>query len=139
MATQAEQLRERTQQFSLRVIRLFKALPKTEESRVIGRQLLRAATSVGANYRATGRARSRKEFASKMNIVLEEIDESVFWIELLEKAGIVSQKRLTSILDEANQLLLIFSASVRTARRRQSNHPITRSPDHPIPTNTIYQ
>jgi four helix bundle protein len=139
MAMQAEQLRERTQQFSLRVIRLFKALPKNEEARVIGRQLLRSATSVGANYRATGRARSRKEFISKMNIVLEEIDESVFWIELLDKAGIVSPKRLGAILDEANQLLLIFSAAVRTARRRNQNHPITRSPNHPIPTNSIYQ
>jgi four helix bundle protein len=139
MPSQAEQLRERTQQFSLRVIRLFKALPKNEEARVIGRQLLRPGTSVGANYRATGRARSRKEFISKMNIVLEEIDESVFWIELLEKAGIVSSKRLAALLDEANQLLLIFSAAVRTARRNKQNYQITRSLNHPIASNLIYQ
>ena len=138
METQAEQLRERTQQFSLRIIRLFKALPKTEEARVIGRQLLRSGTSVGANYRATGRARSRKEFISKMNIVVEEIDESVFWIELLEKADIVPARKLSRIADEANQLVAIFSASLRTARKRHLNLPITRSQNHPIFTNQPY-
>jgi four helix bundle protein len=91
-------------------------LPSSPETRVIGRQLLRSGTSVGANYRAVCRARSRREFISKISIVVEEADETVFWFELLIEAGIVSPKRLQQLLREANELLAIFAASLRTAR-----------------------
>jgi four helix bundle protein len=85
----AEAMKRRTKQFALRVLRLWRALPKNDEGRIIGRQLLRSGTSVGANYRAVCRARSRREFASKMNVVLEEADETAFWIELLIEGGVV--------------------------------------------------
>jgi four helix bundle protein len=78
MLTQQEILRERSKQFAILVVRFFKSLPKTDEARIIGKQLLRSATSVAANYRATGRSRSRAEFISKMGTVVEEADESVF-------------------------------------------------------------
>jgi four helix bundle protein len=118
MTTKPEVLRERTKQFALRVIRLCRALPKTEESRVIGRQLLRAATSVAANYRAACRARSRAEFNAKTGIVLEEADESFFWLELLGDAGIVPKARLSSIMQEAEELTRIFYSSIQTSRRK---------------------
>jgi len=78
MLTQQEILRERSKQFAILVVRFFKSLPKTDEARIIGKQLLRSATSVAANYRATGRSRSRAEFISKMGTVVDEADESVF-------------------------------------------------------------
>ena len=107
----AEALKARTKQFALRIIRLFKALPRSEEARVIVRQLLRSGTAVGANYRAVCRSRSRKEFVAKLGVVVEESDESAYWIELLYEGGIIPQRRLEPLLDETNQLLAIFSAS----------------------------
>jgi four helix bundle protein len=89
MATQAKQLRARTKQFAIRIVRLFKSLPRTEEARVIGKQVLQAGTSVAANYRAVCRARSRPEFVSKIGVVVEEADETVFWLELLVDTGVV--------------------------------------------------
>jgi len=82
-------LLDRTKQFALRIVRLFRALPKSDEARVLGRQLLRSGTSVGANYRAVCRARTRAEFVAKLGIVLEEADETCFWLELLADALIV--------------------------------------------------
>ena len=116
------EMKNRTRQYALRVIKLFKALPKTEEARVIGRQLLRAGTSVGANYRAVCRARSKAEFIAKIGIVVEETDESIFWLELLIDGDIVIKERLADLLCETNELLAIFAASHHTARanRRQS-------------------
>jgi four helix bundle protein len=118
LISRPEELRERTKQFALRVIRLFRALPKGEEARVIGRQLLRAATSVAANYRAACRARSRAEFNAKTGIVLEESDESLFWLELLGDAGIVKRSRLSSLMQEAEELTRIFYSSIQTSRRK---------------------
>ncbi len=118
MSRDPEELRQRTKQFAMRAIRLFRALPKSEEARVIGRQLLRAATSVAANYRAVCRARSRADFTAKMGIVLEETDESLFWLELLGDAGIVEKARLASIMEEAEELIRIFNSSIQTARRK---------------------
>jgi len=92
-------------------------MPGSEEARVIGKQLLRAGTSVAANYRAVGRARSKAEFIAKMGTVVEEADETVFWLELLAEAGIFPKERLESLLREANELLAIFAASHRTARK----------------------
>jgi four helix bundle protein len=116
--TRAEAMKARTKTFALRVLKLFRALPRTEEARVIGRQMLRSGTSVGANYRAVCRARSRREFVSKMNVVVEETDETVFWFELLIEGNIVQARRLNALMAEGNELLAIFAASVRTAKSR---------------------
>ena len=114
--SQPEQLRDKTKQFALRVIRLFPALPKSTEAQVLGKQLLRCGTSVAANYRAACRARSKAEFISRIGIVAEEADESVLWLELLKDAGILASDRLHSIDAEAKELSAIFSASQKTAR-----------------------
>jgi four helix bundle protein len=114
--SQAEQLKERTKKFAIRVVELFRSLPKTEEARVIGRQLLRSGTSVAANYRAVCRARSKAEFVAKMGVVVEEIDETVFWLEMTVESRIVDQRSLDGLLTEANELLAIFAASQRTAK-----------------------
>ncbi|SPE34372.1 conserved hypothetical protein [Acidobacteriia bacterium SbA2] len=111
-------LRERTKRFALRAIKLCGSLPKTEAARVISRQLLRSGTSVAANYRATSRARSRAEFVAKMGLVVEEADESVFWLELLMESGMMTKARLNDLLAEANELVSIFVASQKTARGR---------------------
>ena len=112
-----EELRNRTKRLALRIIRLFQHLPHSGEAQVIGKQLLRAGTSVGANYRAAGRARSKAEFVSKMGIVVEEADETIFWLECLIESGIVKPELLKELLVEANELVAIFAASQRTARQ----------------------
>jgi four helix bundle protein len=111
-------LRQRTKELAIRIVRLYRSLPKSEDARVIGRQLLRSGTSIGANYRAAGRARSKAEFAAKIGIVVEETDEMVFWLELLVETGIVPEAKLSELLKEANELVAIFVASQRTARAR---------------------
>lgn len=113
---QHEELRRRTSQFALRVIRVCRALPENREGDIFGRQLLRAGTGVAANYRAAGRSRSKADFVSKISVVVEEADEAVFWLELLQEAGLIAGKRLAALRDEANQLLAIFSASRSTAK-----------------------
>jgi four helix bundle protein len=113
-----EELRQRTKQFALRVIRLFRALPKTEEARVLGKQVLRSGTAVAANYRSACRARSRADFISKIGITVEEADETAFWLELLIDAGIVRRGRLETLQAEANELVRIFAASRTTAKGR---------------------
>jgi four helix bundle protein len=110
------ELRERTAAFALRVIEMFRVLPQTPEAQVIGKQLLRSATSVAANYRAVQRARSKPEFLSKIGIVVEESDESIFWLELLVKSRIVAEPRMAKLIEEANELTAIFASSQRTAR-----------------------
>jgi len=110
--------RARSKAFALRTIRLVEALPKKPSADVIGRQLLRSATSVAANYRAAQRARSKAEFISKISIVVEEADETVFWLELLGEANLIQQSRLIEVQKEANELLAIFAASQRTARHQ---------------------
>ena len=111
----AEIMKERTKHFALLVIRTCRRLPVFEERRIITGQLLRSATSVAANYRAACRARSKAEFISKLGIVLEEADESLFWLELLVDAGITGGDRLKHPLQEASELVSIFVASLRTA------------------------
>src|SRR4051812_48805413 len=111
-----EQFKGRTKQFALRTIKLFQALPKTEEARVIGKQLLRSATSVAANYRAACRARSEAEFTAKMGTVVEEADESLFWLELLEEAGIVIPERLVLLKKEADELTAIAAKTHSSLR-----------------------
>ena len=116
MITQASILQTRTKQFAIRIVKLFRSLPKTEEARVIGRQVLRSGTSVAANYLAVCRSRSKAEFIAKVGVVVEEADETVFWLELLGETSIVPKRRLEKLLLEANELLAIFAASQRTAR-----------------------
>src|SRR5512137_681264 len=105
------EMKQRTKTFALRVINLVDKLPNQLPARRIGDQLLRAGTSVAANYRAACRARSRADFRSKLGIVEEEADESAFWMELLIESGLVPQRRLEKLLDEANQLTAIMVAS----------------------------
>src|SRR5438309_7389689 len=109
-------LKARTKQFALRVMKLVDSLPRTIQGRAVANQIIRSATSVGANYRAACRARSRAEFIAKLGIVLEEADEAVFWLELLLETGILDHKRLGPLLGEANELTSIFVSSLRTAK-----------------------
>jgi four helix bundle protein len=112
-------LKERTKRFALQVIILVENLPKGKTSDIIGKQLLKSGTSVGANYRAACRAKSTADFISKMGIVEEEADESIYWMELLIEAGIVGTNKIESLLKEANELLAIAVSSIRTARRNK--------------------
>ena len=114
-----EAMKQRTKQFALRVIRLVESLPTGRTAEVIGRQLLRSGTSVGANYRAACRAKSTADFISKMGTVEEEADESLFWMELLVEAGTVPAKRLEALMQENDELLAIVVASINTAKRRK--------------------
>jgi four helix bundle protein len=102
------------------VIRLCRTLPPNPEARIISRQLLRSTTSVGANYRAVCRARSTADFTSKLGLVLEEADETLFWLDLLVDAGVLRRDQINASLDEANQLVSIFVASLRTAKGLKS-------------------
>lgn len=124
-----EKLRQRTKQFALRIIGLYEALPHRGPAYVIGKQLLRSGTSVGANYRAVCRARSDAEFVAKMGVVVEEADESLYWLELLEAAGILSSRRLAPLLKEAEELVRIFARARQTARTRL--RPSTNQPFNP--------
>ena len=115
MNAKAEALKQRTKTFALNVLAFRRTLPDDDQSRDIGRQLTRAATGVGANYRAACRSRSRAEFIARLGIVLEEADESAFWLEILSEARVAIEKRVYELLDEANQLCAIFAASSITA------------------------
>jgi four helix bundle protein len=117
MDQQAELLKERTKQFALRIIRVIRSLPPSQETKIIGHQLLRSGMSVAANYRAVCRARSRAEFLAKLSIVIEETDESAFWLELLVDAGVVSEPKLKDLRSEASQLVAIFNASRTTSKK----------------------
>ena len=113
-----EALKSRTKQFAVRIVKMFRALPRTPDARILGRQVIRSGTSVAANYRAATRARSKAEFTSKLPIVLEEIDETVLWLEMLVDCEMIERSRMTPLLDEARELLAIFGASWRTAKSR---------------------
>ena len=113
-----EVMKKRTKQFALRVIRLVESLPKGRTTEVLGHQLLRSGTSVGANYRSACRARSTADFISKMGIVEEEADESLFWMELLVESGIMKTVKLEPLLKEADELLAIAVSSIKTAKSR---------------------
>jgi len=112
-------LRQRTKQFALRVIRLSEALPKSNACRVIGGQLLRSGTSAGANCRAAHRGRSRAEFIAKMGIVEEELDESSYWMELLVESRAVAQERLAPLMTEASELTAIVVSCIKNARAQR--------------------
>ena len=114
MVTSAQILRDRTRIFAIRIVRLCRRLPATPEGRIIATQLIRSGTSVGANYRAVCRARSKAEFAAKMGVVIEEADETTFWLELLVNLGFFRESQLKDLLSEANELVAIFVSSRRT-------------------------
>lgn len=112
----AKQLQARTKKFAVRVIKAFARLPKDEATRIVGRQFLRSGTSLAANYRATCRARSAPDFISKISVVSEETDETLFWFELLVEAELVKIKLIQPLISECEELLKIFSASLATAK-----------------------
>ncbi len=111
------EFKDRTKAFALRVIRLVNALPRSRAANVVGGQLLRCGTSVGANYRAACRARSAADSVAKMGIVEEESDEAAYWMELLIEAGIMSRNRISDMLNEANEILSMVVASIKTSRK----------------------
>lgn len=111
-----DELRARTRAFSLRVVKLVQFLPKGMIADVLGKQVLRSATSVGANYRAVCRAQSDAMFISKLSIVVEEADETMYWLELIRDAELVKPELLAELIDEAEQILKIMAASRKTAR-----------------------
>lgn len=111
-----QELRTRTKTFALRVIRMSQALPRNREASVILNQVLRSATGIAANYRAAGRSRSKAEFIAKIGVVVEEADETVFWLEMLADSRIVRPQKLGNLLAEATELVAIFAASRKTAR-----------------------
>ncbi|HKG48599.1 MAG TPA: four helix bundle protein [Pyrinomonadaceae bacterium] len=114
----ADDLKKRTKLFALRVLKLAAALPRTMEGNAIKGQLVRAGTSVGANYRAACRGRSRAEFIAKLGTVEEEADESAFWLELIIEGGLLKEKQVKSLLDEANELTRIMASSRISASRK---------------------
>jgi four helix bundle protein len=115
----AEELKDRTKQFGIRVIRLVESLPGSKSAGIIGNQLLRSAISVGANYCAACRGRSKAEFIAKIGICIEEADESHYWMEILAETGLVSEERMTDLMKEASELTAILTASAKTARKNK--------------------
>ena len=113
----SDELKKRTQQFALRVLKLADALPRTPAGRVIAYQLVKSGTSVGANYRAACRGKSKADFISKLGTVLEEADESAFWLELIITGGLLAAARVQPLLQEANELTAIFASGLKSAKR----------------------
>ena len=131
-----EEMKRRTKDFALRIIRLVNALPKARVAGTIGGQLLRAGTSVGSNYRAASRARSQADFIAKMGIVEEEADESLFWMEILVEAGLMKGQLLAKLRKEGDEILSMAVSSINTARggpraRRKGNSAV-RNPQSAI-------
>lgn len=114
-----QDLRTRTKVFALRIIRLYGSLPKTTEAQIIGKQMLRSGTSVGAQYREAHRGKSTPDFISKMEGALQELDETAYWLELLVEGEIVPQDKLADLQKETDELIAIFVASVKTAKKRK--------------------
>ena len=112
-------LRLRTRAFAIRVVRLYTSLPKGAEAQVLGKQLLRSGTSVGAQYHEATRSRSNAEFVSKIESGLKELEETIYWLSLLIDCGIVKKEKLSELCREANELSAIFVASVKTVKRRR--------------------
>lgn len=111
-----EELKRRTKAFALRVVRFVGNMPGGAVSRILGNQLLRAGTSVGANYRAACRARSRADFISKIGVVEEEADEALYWLEVIAESGTVMSDELSSLIKEAGELVAIFTAAGRSSK-----------------------
>ncbi len=118
-AEKRRELEARLKAFALRVLELTKALPDDYRGRAVGSQVFRSATSVAANYRAAGRGKSKPDFIAKLAIVLEEADETCFWLELIIEAEMVKPKRVTPLLEEANEITAIIAAALKSARSRK--------------------
>ena len=114
-----EDLKKRTKAFALHIINLYSSLPKRPEAQVIGRQILRSGTSVGANYREGSRARSKQEFIAKLGICLQELEETAYWLELLVDSGLVKQDVVAPLLKENDELTAIFVSSINTLKKRR--------------------
>jgi four helix bundle protein len=110
-------LRERTKSFALRVVRMFATLPKTSEAQVLGKQVLRSGTSIGANYREAYRGRSKPEFIAKCGDCLREIEETAYWLELLVEAGIISAEKLAPLRQEIDELAAIFVTIIKRSKQ----------------------
>jgi four helix bundle protein len=119
MMNRDHDLRKRTKAFALRIIRMTSALPRSMAANVLGSQVLRSGTSVGAQYREACRSRSPAEFISKMESTIQELDETAYWLELLADSGIVPPKRLLDLQQETDELIAVFTASVKTAKRNR--------------------
>jgi len=117
--TNPEEMKKRTKEYAKEIIKLCRILPKNQESKLISNQLFRAGTSVAANYRAACRARSRADFISKMGIVEEEADESLFWLELIKELEISKNTVVPKLLIEGNEILSIVVSSINTARKNK--------------------
>jgi four helix bundle protein len=115
----AEELKQRTKEFGIRTVKVVEQLPNRRTPQTIGQQLLRCGTSVGANYRAACRARSDAEFRAKLGICEEEADEAIYWLELIVELGFVRAALLEKLIIEANEILAIVVASIRTSRRKR--------------------
>ena len=113
-------LKDRTKKFAIRIIKLVESLSKGQTEYIIGKQLLRCGTSVGANYRASCRARSLADFIAKMGIVEEELDESLYWMEILIETNHIKAEKLSSLMNEANELLSIVVTSIKTAKKNKT-------------------
>jgi four helix bundle protein len=109
-----EQFRNRTKKFVVGNIKLYRDLPKTDEARIVGKQLLRSSSSVGSNYRAACRSRSQAEFHSKISILVEEADESAFWMEVMVEAEIIRKDKIAYLLNEANEILKVVASARKT-------------------------
>ncbi len=114
-----EILKKRTKRFALEIIKLVELFPKNRTTNVIGRQILKSGTSIGANYRAACRARSMADFIAKMGIVEEEADETIYWLELLSESKVSENHKIKLLHKEANELLAITISSIKTARRNK--------------------
>ncbi len=116
----AQDLRKRTKDFALRIIRLYSSLPSSTVAQVIGKQVLRSGTSIGAHYREAYRSRSDAEFISKIEVALQELEETKYWFELLVESELVSEKKLNNLQQEASELIAIFITSVKTIKQKRN-------------------
>jgi four helix bundle protein len=117
------EFKKRTKDIALRIIKVVETLPRTWSAEIIGKQLLRSGTSVGANYRAACRAKSTADILHKLSIVEEEADESLYWIELLIEAELVSEKKLTVLFNDINEIVAMTVASIKTLRAKKFANP----------------
>ncbi len=115
-----DEMKLRTKQFALRVIKLVESLPNSKAGTIVGNQLLRSGTSVGANYRASCRAKSTADFVHKISVVEEEADESIYWMELLIEGKIIKESLLENLMDEGNQILSMIVSSIKTIKEKRN-------------------
>jgi len=118
-----QEFKDRTKQIALRVIRLVETLPNTHSAQIIGKQLLRSATSVGANYRAACRGKSSADILHKLAIVEEEADESLYWLELLIESEIVPEKKLSALMNDIDEIVAMTVSSIKTLRSKNLDNP----------------